>query len=201
MTPPPLVLASASPRRQRLLERLGYRFAVRPAQIDETPRPQEPAAPYAARLAVEKAAAVARPGEVVLAADTVVTCGGALLGKPEDDADARRMLGELAGRWHEVLTAIAVHAADLRLEHVERTRVRFAPMKPAEIDWYVATGEARDKAGAYAIQGLGMLFVDAIDGNYSNVVGLPVPATYRLLRAAGYDLLAAPAIGAGGSAA
>ena len=142
------------------------------------------------RLARAKAqAASAQNGEVVLAADTIVALDGELLGKPRDPADAHRMLERLSGREHEVLTGVAVarDAEDCRAG-VERTRVRFAELSAAEIEWYVASGEPLDKAGAYAIQGLGALFVDGLDGNYSNVVGLPLPLTYRLLREVGFSL-------------
>lgn len=186
-----LVLASGSPRRQQLLDRLGLRFAVRPVDIDESPQPEETARGYVMRLATAKARAAARAGELVLGADTVVTLDGALLGKPQDDDDARRMLTLLAGREHEVMTGVAICDLDraLRLTICETTRVRFAALQSQEIDWYLASGEPRDKAGAYAIQGQGALFVEEIDGSYSNVVGLPLPATYRLLRRAGYDPL------------
>lgn len=180
---PTLVLASGSPRRREILDRLGYRFLVRPVDIDETPHPAEGAHAYVERLAREKARALTRPGEVILAADTVVVLDGELLGKPCDANDATAMLLRLSGRDHQVSTGVAV--LDVDRDHlaaeVETTTVRFAPLKPAEIAWYVASGEPMDKAGAYAIQGLGSLFVEAIDGNYSNVVGLPVPMAYRML--------------------
>lgn len=183
-----LVLASGSPRRRELLAGLGLDPVVRPVAVDESPLPGEGAAEYVLRLAQAKAEAEAAPGELVLAADTVVVHGGELMGKPRDPADARRMLRQLAASDHEVLTGVAVYDGDRRLgrSEVERTRVRFAALSEAEIDWYVATGEPLDKAGAYAVQGLGALFVTAIDGNYSNVVGLPLPLTYRLLREAGW---------------
>jgi len=184
-----LVLASGSPRRRRMLRGLGVEFEVRPADVDETPHPGEAAPEYVARLADEKAAAVAAGldgSDVVLAADTVVAIDGELLGKPEDRDEARRMLARLSGRDHEVLTGVAVHGGTdrgSRLAALTRTRVWFAEMTPEEIDWYVATGEPLDKAGAY-----GALFVDRVEGNYSNVVGLPLPAVYRLLRRAGFSL-------------
>src|SRR5215207_2751632 len=183
----PLVLASGSPRRRELLARLGVRFTIRAADIDETPRPGEAPDVYVLRLAEEKARAAARSGELVLAADTTVVVDGEILGKPVDDADAARMLRLLAGREHEVLTGVAVVDMADRAEPermvsaVERTAVRMAPLSPEEIEWYVATGEPRDKAGAYAIQELGSLFVTGVAGNQSNVVGLPVPVVYRLL--------------------
>jgi nucleoside triphosphate pyrophosphatase len=195
MTSPRLVLASGSPRRRRMLRRLGLDFDVRPVDLDESPHAGEAAPDYVARLADEKAAAAARSAagaapEVILAADTVVTIDGELLGKPRDRGDAERMLARLAGRDHEVLTGVAVHGPEpaSRRAALARTRVTFAAMTPAEIAWYAATGEPLDKAGAYAIQGFGAVFVDKIDGNYSNVVGLPLLAVYRLLRQAGLDL-------------
>ncbi|HBL32154.1 MAG TPA: septum formation protein Maf [Acidobacteria bacterium] len=194
--PRPLVLASSSPRRRELLGGLGLRFTVRAAEIDETPWPAEEPASYVLRLAEEKAVAAARPGEVVLAADTTVVVGGEILGKPVDEADARRMLGLLAGREHEVLTGVAVLEAAAeggpgrRVAAVDRTLVRMAALTPEEIAWYAASGEPHDRAGAYAIQGLGALFVAAVTGNYSNVVGLPIPTVYRLFAELGYDLKA-----------
>jgi len=160
------------------------RFKVRPVDLDESPLPGEAPGDYVLRLATEKAAARVEPGELVLAADTTVVVDGEILGKPRDDEDARRMLRLLAGREHAVLTGIALGTA----AEVDETRVRFAPLSEAEIDWYVATGEPRDKAGAYAIQGLGSLFVEAVEGSWSNVVGLPVPRMYRLFARLGYDL-------------
>jgi septum formation protein len=168
---------------------LGVRFTVRAVDLDETPRPGEEPRAYVLRLAREKAAARAEPGELVLAADTTVVVDGEILGKPRDPDDARRMLRSLSGRDHTVLTGIALeepgkgNAAD-----VAESRVRMASLTEEEIDWYVETGEPMDKAGAYAIQGIGSLFVESVDGNYSNVVGLPVPAVYRLFARLGYDL-------------
>jgi septum formation protein len=148
---------------------------------------------YVLRLAREKAQAAARPGELVLAADTTVVVDGEILGKPQDDADAERMLRLLSGRDHEVLTGVAVletsEAGAVRIaSEIARTAVRMAALTPEEIAWYVATGEPRDKAGAYAIQGLSSLFVEAVSGNYTNVVGLPIPTVYRLFAELGYDL-------------
>jgi septum formation protein len=164
---------------------------VRPAQVDESPRSGEAPVELVERLAREKATAVAGAGELVLAADTEVSIDGAVLGKPEDATDAARMLALLAGREHEVATGVAMLDADRRrlAAGVERSRVAFAPLSRREIDWYVATGEPMDKAGAYAIQGRGGLFVTAIAGNHANVVGLPLPLVYRLSRELGYDLL------------
>ena len=166
------------------------RFKVRPVDLDESPLPGEAPGDYVLRLASEKAAARVEPGELVLAADTTVVVDGEILGKPRDDGDARRMLRLLAGREHSVLTGIALHGSSGKAAEVDETLVRFAPLSEAEIDWYVATGEPRDKAGAYAIQGLGSLFVEGVEGSYSNVVGLPVPRMYRLFARLGYDLKA-----------
>jgi septum formation protein len=168
---------------------LGVRFTIRAADLDETPRPGEDPRAYVLRLAREKAAARAGPGELVLAADTTVVVDGGILGKPEDEADARRMLRSLSGRDHLVLTGIALEEPGQgNAAEVVESRVRMAPLTDAEIAWYVATGEPMDKAGAYALQGLGALFVEAVDGTPSNVVGLPLPAVYRLFAQLGYDL-------------
>lgn len=192
-----LVLASASPRRAELLRAAGIRFDVIPATIDERPLTGETPAAYVERVAREKALDVGRrnPGRVILAADTTVVIDEVLLGKPADDAEAHAMLVRLSGRAHDVLTGVAVLCAEERiLTAVETTRVRFVEMTAAEIDWYVASGEPRGKAGSYAIQGLGSRFVDSIDGSYSNVVGLPVAAVWRMLREAKLE----PGRGGGG---
>jgi septum formation protein len=187
---PRLVLASRSPRRKELLEQLGVALDVRPADTDESVHPGEAPREYVLRVAREKARAVA--GDVVLAADTAVVLGGDVLGKPADADDARRMLRALSGTAHEVLTAVCVRRAQaaLTVEHdvVVSTRVRFARLSPAEIAWYVATGEPLDKAGAYAIQGSGGAFVLSVEGSVSNVVGLPLAETADLLRRAGFPL-------------
>ena len=165
---------------------------MRAADLDETPLPGEDPRDTVLRLAKAKAAAGADPGELVLAADTLVVIDGELLGKPHDMADARRMLGRIAGREHRVLTAVALEepGEDRRAAGVAVSRVRMAALSAEEIDWYVDTGEPLDKAGAYAVQGLGALFVEEVFGNYTNVVGLPIPLTYRLFRELGYDLRA-----------
>lgn len=188
---PSLVLASGSPRRRDLLEGLGLAFRVRPVDLDETPRDGEGPREYVRRLAEEKAAARIDPGELVLAADTSVILDGEILGKPTDEADARAMLGRLAGREHVVLTGVALHRGSAGVRtHVEESRVRIASLTPEEISWYVATGETMDKAGGYAVQGLGAMFVESVHGDYTNVVGLPLPATYRMFKAQGHDLRA-----------
>jgi septum formation protein len=194
---PSLILASSSPRRRDLLSGLGVRFAVRPVDLDETPRVGEEPRAYVRRLAAEKAAARRGAGELILAADTSVVLDGEILGKPADEAEARAMLGRLSGREHTVVTGIALaggagtalaESGDCARTAVEESRVRIAAMKEDEIAWYAATGEGLDKAGGYAAQGLGALFVEAISGDYTNVVGLPLPATYRLFREVGHDL-------------
>jgi len=187
---PSLILASSSPRRRELLGALGLRFSVRAADLDETPLPAEEPRDTVLRLAKAKAAARAHPGELVLAADTLVVIESELLGKPEDPADARRMLERIAGREHTVLTGVALEepGRNRRTAAVASSRVRMAALSRAEIDWYVGTGEPLDKAGSYAVQGLGALFVEEVFGNYTNVVGLPLPLTYRLFRELGYDL-------------
>jgi septum formation protein len=164
--------------------------------VDETPLPGEAPEATVLRLAREKAAAGARPGELALAADTLVVLDGAVLGKPRDRAEAAAMLARLAGREHTVVTGVALcergpGAGDGErwAAALETSRVRMAALAPAAIDWYVATGEPLDKAGAYAVQGIGALFVEAVYGNYTNVVGLPLPATARLFRELGYELL------------
>jgi len=190
------VLASASPRRRELLSGLGLAFTVRPVDLDETPRPGEEPRAYVLRLAREKAAARTFAGELVLAADTIVVLDGDLLGKPKDEEDARRMLGRIAGREHTVLTGVALHGdryggeahPAATVATVETSRVRMAAMSPEQVAWYVTTGEPLDKAGSYAVQGLGALFVEEVFGNYTNVVGLPLPATHRLFAELGYDL-------------
>ncbi len=189
---PHLILASGSPRRRELLSGLDLDFTVRPVDLDETPRPDEPPKDYVQRLAREKAESRAEPGEVVLAADTIVVLDDRLLGKPEDPADARAMLGRMVGREHTVLTGVAVldpaRSDDGLALDLDVSQVRLASMSPEDVAWYVDTGEPLDKAGSYAIQGLGALFVEAVEGNYTNVVGLPLPLTFRLFGELGWDL-------------
>ena len=182
-----LILASASPRRAELLTAAGFMFRVVPADVDETPRPDELPEAYALRVARDKAEAVFRScrksGDAVLAADTVVAVQGKILGKPNDSADAWRMLRLLSGAVHHVHTAVVVRASEAERAEVVTTRVRFRPLESGEIEWYVASGEPEGKAGAYAIQGRAARFIDRIEGSWSNVVGLPIADVDRLLKA------------------
>ena len=180
----PLILASQSPRRRELLALAGFAFEVVPADIDETRMPGEAPATYVERLAREKARVVhARfPDAVVLAADTTVELDGEALEKPVDREDARRMLRALAGRAHEVHTGIAVRDGAAERWHVETTRVVFGEIAEDELELYVASDHALDKAGAYGIQGYAARWIPRIEGDYFNVMGLPVAATVKLLR-------------------
>jgi nucleoside triphosphate pyrophosphatase len=178
-----LVLASASPRRADLLRAAGFAFDVDPVDVDEAALPGERAAEHVRRLALAKAAvgAARHPDRIVLGCDTVVALEGRILGKPRDIDEARRMLRQLSGREHDVLTGVALRRRGTVLDAVEISAVRFAPLADADVDWLVASGEADDKAGAYAIQGLASRFIDGLTGSYSNVVGLPVSVVHRLL--------------------
>lgn len=173
---------------------LALDFEVRPAEIDETPKDGESPGDYVTRLAREKAETVTQTGETVIAADTTVVLDGEILGKPSDRAHSHRMISKLIGRWHEVLTGVAVcsqpaNGSRVIASDLARTQVEFAEMSADEIAWYVESGEGDDKAGAYGIQGLGALFVTGIEGNYGNVMGLPAPLLLRLCRDVGVDLL------------
>jgi septum formation protein len=196
-----LVLASASPRRRDLLLQAGFRFEVHPAHIPEDPLPAEDPIVYVTRLAREKAEAVYRelsnstdPGKVcldgqsslvVLGADTTVTLDNAILGKPEDAADAARMLRLLSGRTHRVVTGVALATAKGTEVAAEVTAVRFLTLSEAEIAGYIATGEPVDKAGAYAIQGRAARWIPRVEGCYFNVMGLPLALVSSLLEAGG----------------
>jgi septum formation protein len=178
-----LVLASSSPRRSEILQQAGIPFVVRPADIDETPRPDEHPRDYVTRLARDKAMAVsAGPAEIVLGADTTVVIGGRMMGKPRDSADAVRMLETLSGQRHDVITGICLRTAARVIDDCSATSVWFAALSRREIEEYVSGGEPMDKAGAYAIQGLASRFVERIEGCYFNVMGLPVALVYRRLR-------------------
>jgi septum formation protein len=187
---PRLVLASRSPRRRELLEALGIALEVRPAETDESIRPGERPREYVARVARDKARAV--PGAVVLAADTSVVLGERLLGKPRDGEDAARMLRDLSGARHQVLTAVCVRRNEpgppLEREALVATEVRFAELTERRIRWYLATGEPMDKAGAYALQGAGGALVDGVLGSVSGVVGLPLAEALALLEEVGFPL-------------
>ena len=182
----PLVLASASPRRAELLRNAGVPFTVEPAHVPEQPADHEKPVDYAQRLARDKARAVfaRHPESAVLGADTVVVVDEHLLEKPSGQADAARMLRLLSGRTHQVITGVCLVAPDFEQSEAEITQVIFSPLSEGEIAAYVASGEPLDKAGAYAIQGMASRWVERIEGCYFNVVGLPVPRVYRMLRAA-----------------
>ena len=186
----PLVLASASPRRRSLLARLGLAFDVRPSDADETWPVGLEAGPAAAEVALRKARATTAPGALVLAADTVVVLDGEVLGKPADAAEAARTLRRLSGRTHTVATGIALAHAGREATAHEITRVTFADLSDAEIAAYVRTGSPLDKAGSYGIQDdAGALLVERIEGDYFNVVGLPLRRLYATLRAFVPDLV------------
>jgi septum formation protein len=188
-----LILASASPRRAELLRAAGYEFETSAVDIDERVHPDEAPEDYVRRLAMEKSARAvdhvgtqaSRPS-VTLGADTAVVVDSTVLGKPGRDDEARWMLRLLSGRQHRVLTGISLRSGTLEVGDVEVTTVWFAPLTELDIDWYVASGEGRDKAGAYAIQGLASRFIPRIDGSYSNVVGLPVHRVASLITEMGY---------------
>ena len=185
-----LILGSGSPRRRDLLAQLGVvPDAVRPPEIDETPRPGERPDRYCMRLAREKAAAVRpAPGETALTADTTVALGRRILGKPRDVAEAERFLRQLSGRRHRVITAVAVATPERHWDRAVTTIVRMKRLSDGEIAAYLATGDWRGKAGGYGIQGPAGAFIPWISGSYTAVVGLPVAETAQLLRAAGYPV-------------
>lgn len=187
---PHLVLASSSPRRRALFDALGLAYEAVSPDVDESFQPGEDPATYVERVAVDKARAGHEPGQVTLAADTTVVLDGFAIAKPHDVAEAEAMLGRLQGRTHRVLTGVALASADGMHSVVEGTSVTMAEMTSEQITWYVATGEPMDKAGAYALQGIGGTFVDGVSGDPFNVIGLPLAATRRLFTDAGLDLLA-----------
>ncbi|HEX3583141.1 MAG TPA: Maf family protein [Thermoanaerobaculia bacterium] len=188
------ILASSSPRRRELLASIGLTFDVIPSHVPEVRSEHESPEEYVARLSREKAQAIAgrHPDEWVIAADTTVLLGEQLLEKPEDDADARRMLATIAGRTHIVYTGVTLQ----NVSHgwcetrIAESEVRMLPLSAEDIAWYVKTGEPLDKAGAYAVQGIGAMFIDSIHGSYTNVVGLPLATLFQMLRKAGIDPLA-----------
>ena len=180
---PKLILASGSPRRSEILQSVGWQFTKHVSDIDESEREGESPEDYVERLAIEKALAVAElyPDEVVLGADTTVVIGHQMLAKPVDLADAERMIGLLAGTWHDVLTGVAVVENGRSRSAIQRTSVKFAPMDRAEIEFLALRGDPLDKAGAYAVQAQAALFIERIDGDYWNVVGLPISLVYELV--------------------
>lgn len=189
------MLASASPRREMLLRQIGLVFDVRPTDVEagfvSSGKAPETDALKVAEAKARAAAAAGGDDALVLGADTVVLTDGVVLGKPAGPADAEVMLARLSGREHTVLTAVAILdcGTGAVFRGVERTKVKFSPMSPEEIRCYVQTGEPLDKAGAYAVQGLGSLFVERVEGCYSNVVGLPLALVGRMLRAAGLEVV------------
>jgi septum formation protein len=185
---PRLILASASPRRRELLTQTGYTFEVHPAHVNEDPHPDEDPIAYVVRLARDKAQAVFAdvndPEAIVLGADTTVTLDGDILAKPEDAADAARMLRLLSGRTHRVITGVAVATAKGTEVAAEVTGVQFLTLGHDEISAYIATGEPMDKAGAYGIQGLAAKWIPRVEGCYFNVVGLPLALVATMLEQA-----------------
>ncbi len=190
MQPAKLILASSSPRRRDLLSACAIPFQIIPAAIDEQPLPHERAEVYVRRLALAKAEAVAQDysDAVVLGADTIVTIDDLLLGKPQTPEVARQMLARLCGREHEVLTGVAVVAGRMAdysgnryAQAVVASRIRMRQFTAATIEWYLTTGEPLDKAGAYAVQGMGAALVERVEGSYTNAVGLPLTETLTLL--------------------
>jgi septum formation protein len=181
---PKIVLASGSPRRAEILNSVGWEFEKHVADIDETELPGESPEDYVVRLAREKAEAVAEryPEAIVLGADTTVVIDEQIIAKPVDLDDARRMLTLLAGRWHDVLTGVAVVQSGALRSGMQRTRVKFTEMSEEEINFLAVMGDPLDKAGAYAVQAQAALFIDGIEGDYWNVVGLPISLVYRLVR-------------------
>ena len=184
-----LILASASPRRRELLAQVGITFDAIPAHIDETRRASEDPRAYVQRLALEKAQAIhaLHPVAFVLGADTTVEIDGHALEKPTDRTDAERMLRTLSGRTHHVHTGLALLSAHCQRTHLETTSVTFSSIDEAELQHYLDSGEPYDKAGAYGIQGYAARWIPRIDGDYFNVMGLPLAATVRLLRDLGYS--------------
>lgn len=193
-----LVLASASPRRQELLRAAGLTFETCAVDVDESTRPGESASAYVRRLATEKSARAqlslrqkarqrqprrltGRDVPIIIGADTAVVVDGDILGKPRDAADAASMLRRLSGTWHEVMTGVSVRRGPAERGTVEVTRVFFTSLSEKDVTRYLKSGEGRDKAGGYAIQGLASRFIPRIEGSYTNVVGLPVPAVFELL--------------------
>ena len=192
------ILASQSPRRRELLSSIGLVFDVVPSDVPEVHQPGESPEEYVARLSRDKAEVVAakHPDAWIIAADTTVLLGDQLLEKPADAGDAQRMLGLIAGKTHIVYSGVTLQnaARNWRETRVAESEVRMLPLDERDIAWYVSTGEPRDKAGAYAVQGIGAMFIDSIHGSYTNVVGLPLALLFQMLRRAGIDLTREPGI-------
>jgi len=183
---PKIILASGSPRRAEILRTVGWPFEMMPPDIDETRRTNEDAVTYVQRLARSKAEAVAQrvPSSLIVAADTTVVIDEQILEKPTDQNDACRMLRKLSGQWHQVITGVAlIDGPTSQMQFgCEKTEVKFAMMSQDEVNWYASSGEPMDKAGAYAIQGLGARFIERIRGDYFNVMGLPVRLLYEMIQ-------------------
>ncbi len=193
------ILASGSPRRRELLATIGLKFDVMPSDIPEVHQPGESPEEYVARLSRGKAAVIAttHPDAWIIAADTTVLLGDELLEKPADADDARRMLATISGKTHMVYTGVTVQnaARGWRDTRVAETEVRMLPLDEGDIAWYVSTGEPLDKAGAYAAQGIGGIFIDSIHGSHTNVVGLPLALLFQMLRRAGVDFVRESGVG------
>jgi nucleoside triphosphate pyrophosphatase len=187
------ILASSSPRRRELLASVGVDFDVVPSHVPEEHQPGEAPEEYVARLSREKANAIGEqhPSRWIIAADTTVLLGEQLLEKPLDQHDAVRMLSLIAGRTHTVYTGVTLQNTERKYHdtRVAESEVRMLPLPPEDVEWYVRTGEPMDKAGAYAVQGIGAMFIDSIHGSYTNVVGLPLAMLFQMLRKAGIDPL------------
>jgi septum formation protein len=179
-----LILASGSPRRRELLTQAGFLFEVIPADIDETRHPNEAPTDYVRRLALEKAQTIAKlhPEATILGADTTVVLAGEVMNKPTDAADAERMLRALSGKTHQVYTGLAVVTPTATHSHVETTNVVFREITEDELTHYIASGHATDKAGAYGIQGYAARWIPRIEGDYFNVVGLPLSTVVQMLK-------------------
>ncbi|MBO2526767.1 MAG: septum formation inhibitor Maf [Clostridiales bacterium] len=187
-----IILASSSPRRKELMERMGLEFTIRTAQHDETMNPAGDPADEVADVSRRKASAIqplCTEDDIIVAADTVVVCDGLIMGKPHDFEDAVNMLHRLSGREHQVMTGLTVSRGSRTETRTVITAVRFRPMSDAEIRAYVATGEPMDKAGAYGVQGLAAMFIEGLDGDFYNVMGLPLCTLAAMLRGYGVKLL------------
>lgn len=186
-----MILASASPRRRDLLEGIGLDVTVVPTDIDESVVGREDPVAYVRRLAIAKAeAAPARPADVVIGADTTVDVDGRILAKPDDEADARRMLELLSGRTHNVHTGLAIRSGGRTVADVATSRVTLLPITDELMDWYIATGEPMGKAGSYAIQGEAAALVESVQGSVTNVIGLPMELLDQLMTSAGLSVAA-----------